>query len=229
MNKSFFTNQLFSFLTELDANNDREWFNDNKNRYIEHAREPMLNFIEALGEPLLNISEHYVADPKVNGGSMFRIYRDTRFSKDKTPYKTHISIQLRHEAGKDAHAPGFYLQLKPGGCMVGGGIYRGDNTVLGKIRDRIVDKTDEWLALQREDTFVQAFGQIYGDGLKRVPRGFDKEHPCAEDLKRKTFFVRYEFDDELALSSKFFDQTVQLFSDASLFMRFITNALGLKY
>ena len=229
MNKSFFTNELFSFLTELDANNDREWFNDNKNRYIEHAREPMLNFIEALGKPLLNISEHYVADPKVNGGSMFRIYRDTRFSKDKTPYKTHISIQLRHEAGKDAHAPGFYLQLKPGGCMVGGGIYRGDNAALGKIRDQIVNKTDQWLALQRDDTFIQAFGQIYGDGLKRVPRGFDKEHLCAEDLKRKTFFVRHEFDDELALSSEFFDKTVQLFSDASLFMKFITTGLGLRY
>lgn len=229
MSKVFFTPQLFEFLAELEQNNDRDWFNTNKHRYIEHVREPLLDFIEALGEPLLGISEHFVADPRSNGGSMFRIYRDTRFSKDKTPYKTHVSMQLRHEAGKDAHAPGFYLQLKPGGCTLGGGIYRADNAALSKVRERIVAKTEQWVSLQSDRIFVQSFGRVYGEGLKRVPRGFDKHHQCAEDLKRKTFFVRYEFDDELALSNELLDETARLFSAAGPFMQFITTAIGLRY
>jgi uncharacterized protein (TIGR02453 family) len=229
MSKVFFTHHLFDFLAELEKNNTRDWFNTNKYRYIEYVREPMLDFIEALGKPLLEISECFVADPRRSGGSMFRIYRDTRFSKDKTPYKTHVSMQLRHEAGRDAHAPGFYLQLKPGGCTLGGGIYRGDNAALNMIRERIVAKTEQWGSLQSDSIFAQSFGHIYGEGLKRVPRGFDKQHPCAEDLKRKTFFVRYEFDDELALSNEFISETTRLFSAASPFMHFITSAIGLRY
>lgn len=229
MRKVFFTHQLFDFLIALEKNNSRDWFNANKNRYIEYVREPMLDFIEGLGKPLLSISEHFVADPRANGGSMFRIYRDTRFTKDKTPYKTHVSMQLRHEAGKDAHAPGFYLQLKPGGCTLGAGIYRGDNAALNMIRERIVTKTEEWISLQSDRIFIESFGRIYGEGLKRGPRGFDNQHPCVEDLKRKTFFVRYEFDDELALSNEFLGETTRLFSAAAPFMRFITSALGLRY
>ena len=90
-------------------------------------------------------------------------------------------------------------------------------------------KTEQWVSLQSDRIFVQSFGRVYGEGLKRVPRGFDKHHHCAEDLKRKTFFVRYEFDDELALSNELLGETARLFSAAGPFMQFITNAIGLRY
>ena len=113
---------LFDFMRELKANNERPWFEANKARYRAEVRDPMLDFIEAFAEPLAEISPHFRADPRPNGGSLFRIYRDTRFAKDKTPYKTNVGAHFRHEAGKDAHAPGFYLHLEPGMCFAGCGV-----------------------------------------------------------------------------------------------------------
>ena len=229
MRKNFFKAELFRFLQELADNNERVWFNENKARYIEYLREPMLDFIEALGERLGEVSEYYVADPRVNGGSMFRFYRDTRFSKDKTPYKTHIAFHLKHETGKNAHAPGFYLQLAPGNCRMGGGIYQGDSTTLFKLRTRIAERPEEWQKIKQGKTFKNVFGSVYGDALKRIPRGFDIDHPCAEDIKRKTFFVIQSFDDSLALSADFRDEVIDTFKVASPFMGFLTRALELRY
>ena len=106
-----FPKDFFVFYEQLQLNNNREWFNDNKNRYYESVANPISEFIVCMAPRLKTISAHYVADPKPHGGSMFRIYRDTRFSKDKTPYKTHAGVQFRHAAGKDARAPGFYVHL----------------------------------------------------------------------------------------------------------------------
>ena len=112
--------ELFEFLLDLRANNMREWFQENKGRYERHVKEPLLQFIEDFEPYLHSISEHFVADARANGGSMFRIYRDVRFSKDKTPYKTQAAVHFRHEAGKSAHAPGFYLHLAPRRGVRGG-------------------------------------------------------------------------------------------------------------
>jgi len=106
-----FPQGLFSFFEELKINNNRAWFNDNKARYYDTVVNPITEFIVCMGPRLKKISGHYVADPKPHGGSMFRIYRDTRFAKDKTPYKTHAAVHFRHEAGKNAHAPGFYVHI----------------------------------------------------------------------------------------------------------------------
>ena len=124
---------LFDFLRELKANNERPWFEANKARYRAEVRDPMLDFIAAFAEPLSEISPHFRADPRPNGGSLFRIYRDTRFSKDKTPYKTNVGAHFRHEAGKDAHAPGFYLHLEPGMCFAGCGIWHPDSPPSGEF------------------------------------------------------------------------------------------------
>ena len=129
---------LFDFLRELKANNERPWFEENKARYRAEVQGPMLDFIQAFAEPLAEISPHFRADPRANGGSLFRIYRDTRFSKDKTPYKTNVGAHFRHEAGKDAHAPGFYLHLEPGMCFAGCGVWHPDSPTLGRIRDAIL-------------------------------------------------------------------------------------------
>jgi len=129
-----FPADFFRFFEELAANNNRPWFNESKGRYHESVVNPISEFIVSMAPRLKAISPHYIADPRPHRGSMFRIYRDTRFSADKSPYKTHAGVQFRHAAGKDAHAPGFYLQLAPEGLFFGGGIWRPPNPQLNRIR-----------------------------------------------------------------------------------------------
>ena len=136
---SYFTKATFTFLKDLTENNKREWFHQNKHRYEDHVRDPAIRFITDFGAHLRTLSEHFRSDPRTVGGSMFRIHRDTRFSKDKTPYKTAIGIQFRHELGKNAHAPGFYLHIDRGGCFAGAGMWHPDSPSLKKIREAIVE------------------------------------------------------------------------------------------
>src|SRR5262245_48947572 len=129
---------LFSFLEDLGANNNREWFTANKQRYEEQLLEPALAFIGAFGQRLEKISPHFSADARPSGGSLFRIYRDTRFSKDKRPYKTNLGLHFRHERAKDAHAPGYYLHIGPDEVFAGGGIWHPGADVATRIREAIV-------------------------------------------------------------------------------------------
>jgi uncharacterized protein (TIGR02453 family) len=175
---------LFRFLTDLAANNDREWFDANRDRYEAEVREPALRFIMDFGPRLHAISPHFRADPRKQGGSLFRIHRNLRFQPDAPPFKTHTGIQFRHEAGRDAHAPGFYLHLAPGECFVGVGSWRPHREVLRAIRDRMVDDPDGWRAVRDDDAFQATF-ELSGDALKLGPRGYDRDHPLIEDLKRK--------------------------------------------
>src|SRR5260221_10113685 len=139
---------LFRFLKELQASNNKSWFEANKHRYEEEVKEPMLRFISDFGSRLRTISRNFDAHPRPVGGSMFRIYRDTRFSHDKSPYKTTAAAHFPHKAaGKDVHAPGFYLHLEPGNCMGGGGLWHPDGLALEKVRDRIVSRTKAWKAV----------------------------------------------------------------------------------
>src|SRR6266545_6313689 len=138
--------QLFAFLANLRANNDREWFAANRARYEADVLEPALAFIEDFGYRLQSISPHLRADPRRAGGSLFRIYRDTRFSKDESPFKTNTGMHFRHERARDAHAPGFYLHLEPGGVYAGGGIWHPDTPAANRIREAIVSDPDRWRA-----------------------------------------------------------------------------------
>ena len=104
---------LLAFLRDLKANNNRDWFNAHKPDYEQLVREPALGFISAMGPPLAKFAPMFVAVPRKSGGSLMRVYRDTRFSRDKTPYKTNVGIQFRHEYGKDVHAPGYYFHIDP--------------------------------------------------------------------------------------------------------------------
>lgn len=223
-----FPADFFGFFDDLAANNNRPWFNDNKARYYESVVNPISAFIVAMAPRLRDISAHYVADPKPHGGSMFRIYRDTRFSKDKSPYKTHAGVQFRHAAGRDAHAPGFYVHLAADGLYFGGGIWRPPGPALNCIRESIVDNARSWarVAGARE---VQASGGIRGDSLKRPPRGYDAEHAHIEDLKRKSFYVMVEAPPPDALEPAFVDQVERAFRRAAPLNRFVCNALDLPF
>jgi len=217
-----FPPDLFLFFDELALNNDRTWFNSRKERYYESVVNPISEFIVRMAPRLKKISPHYVADPRPHGGSMFRIYRDTRFSKDKSPYKTHAGVQFRHEAGKDAHAPGFYVHLASDGLFFGGGIWLPPAPQLGRIRDAIVDNARSWSRIAKA-------GSIQGDSLQRPPRGFDPAHPHIDDLKRKSFYVMTEASTREALEPDFIERVDEAFRRAAPLNRFICDALDLSF
>jgi|CXWL01.1.fsa_nt_gi uncharacterized protein (TIGR02453 family) len=188
-NKVYFSEALFDFLRELKSNNNREWFAANKACYEQVARNPMLCFIKDL-QPVFNkIAPHVMADPRPVGGSMFRINRDIRFSKDKSPYKTAIAAHFRHESfGKDISAPGFYLHIEPGGVFMGGGLFHPDGKRLYQVRSAIAEHPDRWKKTISSKEFAQRCA-FRGESLVRPPQGFDAQHPLIEDLKRKDFVV----------------------------------------
>ncbi|MEZ4649817.1 MAG: TIGR02453 family protein [Candidatus Eisenbacteria bacterium] len=223
-----FSKELFRFLEDLEKNNSREWFQANKDRYEEEVKMPLLSFIGEFAGPLGKISSHFVADPRPVGGSMFRIHRDVRFAKDKSPYKTAATAQFRHEAGKDVHAPGFYLHLEPGQCFAGAGIYHPDNPTLGRIRDRIVDDPKAWKRVRDAKPF-RAVWELSGDSLVRPPRGYDPEHPFAEDLKRKDFIAVTHFTERDVLKPGFLGEYVKMCKAAESMTRYLTEAVGLPF
>jgi uncharacterized protein (TIGR02453 family) len=217
-----FRPELFTFLKDLKANNDRAWFAANKDRYEEHVRGPALDFIEDFAPRLEKISPHFVADPRPSGGSLFRIHRDTRFSKDKSPYKPYTGIRFSHERAKDAHAPGFYVHLQPGSVFVAAGIWHPDSPTLGRIREAIAEDPQGW----RRATRTLELG---GDSLKRAPGGFDPDHPLIADLKRKDFIAYVEMTQKDACAAGFLDRFAGTCKDTSSLVRFVCKALDLPY
>lgn len=223
-----FTPALFTFLKDLDANNEREWFHEHKQRYVESVQEPALEFIVDAKPKLQAISPHFTAEAKTVGGSLFRIQRDTRFAKDKTPYKQNTGLQFRHEAGKDAHAPGFYLHLQPKECYAGVGLWRPETKVAYQIRQHIVDHPDRWKKATRSKRFtgVWTFG---GESLVRVPKGFDEDHPFIDDLKRKDFIASVKLTQKQVTSPGFLDEYMNLNQRAAPMMEFLCDAVGVAF
>jgi uncharacterized protein (TIGR02453 family) len=225
-----FDPEFFDFLVELAANNDREWFAENKERYQEQVLEPALAFIEDFGYRLAEISPQLRADSRRVGGSLFRIYRDTRFSRDKTPYKTHTGMHFRHVAAKDVHAPGYYLHLAPDSVFAGAGIWRPDTQTCNKIREAIVAKPRAWReATVGNDAFVARFESVGGEQLKRVPSSFDPDHEFSDDLRRKGWTASIELTQQIATTPGFLDVYTGICEDAAPMMRFLCTALDLEF
>lgn len=226
-----FPKDLLRFYAELIKNNNREWFAKNKQRYKDVVVYPMSDFIEAMAPRLEAIAPMYIADPRPNGGSMFRIYRDVRFSRDPKPYKEHAACQFRHQAGRDAHAPGYYVHIALDGVRFGGGIYLPPAPVLTKIRHAINNNPGKWSTIKSDPDFRAAFRDgIRGDGLKRAPKGFSPDHPDIEDLKRKTLFVMKPLTPIDKITGPDFIEEVDVaFQKATPFMRFLTNAVELPF
>jgi uncharacterized protein (TIGR02453 family) len=223
-----FSPELFSFLAELRANNNRAWFGDNKHRYEEHVLEPALEFIAAFAPRLEKISPHIRAEARPSGGSLFRIYRDTRFSKDKSPYKTNLGIYFRHELAKEVQTPGFYLHLGPDEVFAGGGIWHPDSTGATRIRETIVEEPDRWRRATRTGAFAKRL-ELGGDSLKRVPSWADSGHPFADDLRRKDFFGWGRLSEDDATAPGFVDEYAKVCRAASPLMRFICGALEVPF
>ncbi len=224
-----FSQEFFEFFTDLSRNNDRDWFAANKDRYRAVVVDAISAFIGAMAPRLAEISRFYVADPRPNGGSMFRIYRDVRFSKDKRPYKEHAACQFRHQAGKDAHAPGFYVHLAPDKVIYGGGTWMPPGPDLQRIRQAIADNPSAWSRVVEDKRLVDSFGAVAGDGLKRPPRGFPPDHPHIADLKRKSFFAMRHVGADEARSPDFIDDVEVAFRSATPLMRFLCETLGAEF
>ena len=223
-----FSQEAFTFLAELAANNDRLWFEANKPRYEAMVREPALDFIDAMAPELATFAPRFRADTRRIGGSLMRVYRDTRFARDKTPYKTNIGIQFRHDLGKDVHAPGFYVHVSGPECFLAVGCWRPDSGALARIRDRIVEKPELWHAVCDDQAFCARWS-LSGDRLKRPPRGYAADHPAIEDIKRKDFAAIAPLSPADVVTPGLVGVACDAFRAARPLMQFLCDALGVPY
>lgn len=223
-----FPPDTIKFLSALKKNNEREWFKERKDRYESAFLNPALEFIEAMQKPLNGVSPFLQAVPKKVGGSLMRIYKDTRFSKDKTPYKTNIGIHFRHEAGCNVHAPGCYVHIEPKSCFIGVGIWRPEKEPLALIRESIAEDPKAWKKVRDGKKFRETY-ELQGDSLKRPPAGFDKEHPMIDDLKRKDFIAVSNLKDDEITKPDFIKTVTARLKAGTPFMRFLCEAMELPY
>lgn len=220
---SGFSPEAFEFLRDLESHNERPWFEANRARYEQHIKQPALAFIAAFAPELKKIAPHFVADPR----SLMRIHRDTRFSADKTPYKTNIGMHFRHGAGKDVHAPGIYVHLDNDRCFVGVGLWQPEPDALAKIRKRIVTKRDAWKKASTNAAFRKVFA-IEGETLKRPPKGFDPDDPNIEDLKRKDHVAACTITPKLACGPKAAKEIGAKLGASKPYLEFLCSALGVS-
>jgi uncharacterized protein (TIGR02453 family) len=225
MGEGLFTAELFRFLEDLRKHNDRAWFAKNKERYLDVVQEPALEFVRGFAPYLRKVSPHFVADDRPSGGSLFRIYRDVRFSKDKSPYKIHVGLDFRHRASRDVHAPSFYLHLQPGQSFAAAGVWHPDQETLNKIRTAIVEKPDRWKRAAHGGRFASRF-HLSGDVLKRAPAGFPPDHPLIEDLRWKDHVADVMLDERTVTSEDFIAGYAELCRLASGYVAFLCEALG---
>ncbi len=224
------TKDTMNFLVDLSLNNNREWFDINRQRYEDEVREPAFALIRALEPELHAVSPHFTAIPKKTGGSLMRVFRDTRFAADKTPYKTNVGIQFRHEAGKDVHAPGFYLHLSLDGCFVAAGMWGPDSKALRAIRDAIDQRSEAYLAARDDAAFREVFSfGSHGDSLKTAPRGFAKDHPLVEDLRLKHHIATRDVEPEWFFGEEGVRNVAASMRSASAYVRFLTESVELPF
>ncbi|MEQ1440706.1 DUF2461 domain-containing protein [Fontimonas sp. SYSU GA230001] len=237
----YFSDETFRFLRALAKNNSREWFAVNKPRYEQHVRGPCLRLITDLADPLRNISPQLTAIAKPVGGSLFRIHRDTRFSGDKRPYKTHAGLYFAHAAAKAAargdagiaalgrlDAPGLYLHLEPDACFLGGGIWHPQPPTVKRVRDYMLANPVSWKQATRSPQFRRTF-EMGGDALSRPPRGYDPGHALIDDLKRKDFVASAPLDDAELLRPDLVERLTRRYRQLAPMLDWLCGALDLEF
>jgi uncharacterized protein (TIGR02453 family) len=209
------------FLRRLKRNNNRHWFADHKSEYEELVKFPMLTFIASLKPYMEKLAPEIDINPRKN---IFRIYRDTRFSRDKTPYKTNVAAVF-HLRGHWQESAGFYIHVEPGNVYVGGGVYMPDNRQLKKIRQAIADRSGEFLSIVCDDEFVRLFRLLEGEKLSRIPHGFPKDHLMSEWLKYKSYYAGVEWKEETCRKSIFIEKVLSIYEEILPLVRFLNSAL----
>jgi uncharacterized protein (TIGR02453 family) len=211
-----------SFLRRLKRNNNRPWFQEHKSEYEELVRFPMECLIAALRPRMAEVAPDFDFQPRK---SIFRVYRDTRFSNDKTPYKTNIAASFEPRGLKDpTGTAGLYVGVEIGEIFVGGGIYLPSSEQLKSIRACVDAKPDELREVVAHPSFVKVFGKILGERLQRAPLGYPKDHPMIDYLTLKQFYVGVEYDGKDCLKPRFLDNVVRVFTAAMPFLRWLQKA-----
>lgn len=224
----YFTDKTFKFFRALSLNNSRPWFLEHKQEYENCVRGPFQKLITDLQPALLAISPHYRADPKSVGGSLFRLQRDTRFSNDKTPYKTWAGARFFHVRHKQIEAPSFYLHIQPEHCFIGAGLWHPMPETQRKIRQFIFDNPGAWKEATHAPTFRRKF-VMEGDTLTRPPRGYPTDHELIEDIKRKDFVATMALDDTVVLGSRLHKTVSDQFVALSPLVDYLCAALDLEF
>ena len=217
-----FPAETLRFLRALKRNNRREWFEAHRGDYEQYVRQPMTAIVERLAVDLRAFAPELVASPKV---SMYRIYRDTRFSDNKTPYKTHVAAVFPTRGLEKHQGAGLYFHVSPDEVWIGGGMYMPQPPQLHSVREHIAGHFKQLRAIVESPGFRKHLGTLEGDKLKRVPRGFAAEHPAAEYLKFKHFVAGAELPSTLATSPAFYTTLLTTFRQVVRLTRFLNAPL----
>ncbi len=228
MTESILSPKLFRFLRELKKNNNRDWFHENKSRFEQDVRDPAVELVTRLEKPLAKAAPMLAVVPKGHGGSVMRIYRDTRFAKDKTPYKTNIGISIRHQADKNIHAPGIYLHLSPGDCFIGAGSWRPPSAQLAAYRAAIANDPKAWIKARDQKAFRETY-TLSGESLKTSPRDYDKDHPMIEDLRRIDFIAISPLEESDVTADDVVGTLIDRIKKAKPMMNFLCAAIKVPY
>ncbi len=216
-----FPKEGISFLRKLQKNNNRQWFTKHKQEYEEFVKLPMQSLVSELKPTMHTFAPDFVIDPK---RSLFRIYRDTRFSSNKLPYKTHVAAFFQPSQNwKDS--AGFYLHIEPGEVYLGGGMYMPSNEDLQKIRNAIANFPEKFLSIICSKDFKKYFGTIEGEKLQRVPKNFSPEHKMAEWLKMKQFFISHTTAEDECYKNSFVKQVSDVFKKTMPLVSFLNEAI----
>jgi uncharacterized protein (TIGR02453 family) len=219
---SAFPQEGLRFLRNLKRNNNREWFLDHKTIYEQSVKQPISDLIDALSAEFQRFAPEMAATVKV---SAYRIHRDTRFSKDKSPYKTHVAAVFPHSRLGKHDGAGFYLHIAPTELLIGGGLYMPIPEDLSAVRRAIADNPAKFLKVIHERRFKKLFGEVTGDQLSRVPRGFSADNPAAYFLRHKNFLAARTFPSEVATRSRFYRTVVETFEAMVPFVRFLNDPI----
>ena len=214
--------QALTFLRALKRNNRREWFQAHRDDYETSVKLPTLAIIERLAVDLQAFAPEIVASPK---SSMYRIYRDTRFSENKTPYKTHVAAVFPTRGLPKGEGAGLYFHVALDGVWIGGGIYAPPSPTLHAIRDHIATNTKRLRAIVESPAFRRGIGSVEGEKLQRVPRGFPKDHAAAEYLKFKQFFAGRELPASAATGPRFYGEILSVFRQILPLVRYLNEPL----
>jgi uncharacterized protein (TIGR02453 family) len=219
-----FSADTLTFLRSLKRNNRREWFNAHRDDYEAHVRQPTIAIIERLADDLRAFAPEHIASAKV---SMYRIYRDTRFSENKTPYKTHVAAVFPTRGLVKNEGGGLYFSISPDEFWIGGGVHGPQPAQLFAIRQHISGHLKQFRAIVESPRFKKTFGALEGARLQRVPRGFAKDDPAAEYLKMKQIYAGAEHPPTLATGPSFYPTLLNTFREIIPLTRFL-NAPALK-
>jgi uncharacterized protein (TIGR02453 family) len=212
-----------TFLASLEKNNKRPWFEAHRAQYERDVRDASVDFVKGFAPHLRKLSPHFIAEAKPVGGSIMRLHRDLRFSKDKTPYRTSIGIHFWHEdASDEGEAPVWYVHIAPKETFVGGGMWQPSGPTLDKVRRAIQRDPAAWAKAKRSV-------DLEGEQLKRPPKGVPEDHPLVEDLKRKQFLFSQQVPDAQVASPKFPQRCFAVMRGQEPMMEFLTRAAGLRY